>query len=360
MRIKFLMTGLAAAVLMAACGDKAATKPADGAKPAATETKAAGLSGAGSSFIAPLFNKWAAEYNKTSNVAINYQSVGSGAGIDQIKKKTVLFGASDEPMKAEQLAENSLVQFPSAIGGVVAVYNIKDLGKPLVFNGQVLGDIYLGKIKKWNDPAIAALNKDVKLPDLDIKVVRRSDGSGTSFLFTDFLAKSNADWGKLGANKLPNWFEGSIGGKGNEGVATNVKQFEGAIGYVEYAYAKKNGITVANLVNKDGKVVEPNAASFAEAAAKANWKVPGMAASLTYAAGEKSWPIAGTAFVLMQAKQDDPENAAKVLKFFDWGFTTGQAQATELDYIPLPAEVIALVKVEMKKITDTAGKPILQ
>lgn len=360
MRLKFLMVGLTAAVL-AACGGAKEEKKADGAAPEAAKTAAgaAGTNGAGSSFIAPLFGKWAAEYNKASGVAVNYQSVGSGAGVDQIKKKTVGFGASDEPMKPEQLTENGLVQFPSAIGGVVAVYNIKDLAQPLVFNGQVLGDIYLGKIKKWNDPAIVALNKGAKLPDMDIKVVRRSDGSGTSFLFTEFLAKTNKEWETLGAHKSPKWFEGSIGGKGNEGVATNVKQFDGSIGYVEYAYAKKNGIASASLVNKDGKVVAPTAEAFAEAAAKANWKVPGMAASLTYAPGEKSWPIAGTAFILMHAKQDNADNAAKLLKFFDWGFTSGQAQASELDYVPMPAEVVALIKEEMKKITDTSGKPVM-
>ena len=359
MRLKFLMLGVTVAVL-AACGKEEA-KPAAGA--AATDAPKAevkaGLNGAGSSFIAPLFSKWAAEYNKSTGVAVNYQSVGSGAGIDQIKKKTVDFGASDAPMKAEELATEGLVQFPSAIGGVVAVYNIKDLAQPLVFNGQVLGDIYLGKIKKWNDPAIAALNKGAKLPDMDIKVVRRSDGSGTTYLFTEFLAKTNAEWTKLGANKSPAWIEGTIGGKGNEGVATNVKQFDGSIGYVEYIYAKKNGMSSASMVNKDGKVVAPSVESFSAAASKADWKVPGMAASLTYAAGEKSWPIAGTAFVLMHAKQDNADNAAKILKFFDWGYTNGNAISTELEYIPLPAEVVTLVKAEWKKITDASGKAIM-
>ena len=359
MRLKFLMLGVTVAVL-AACGKEEA-KPAAGA--AATDAPKAevkaGLNGAGSSFIAPLFSKWAAEYNKSTGVAVNYQSVGSGAGIDQIKKKTVDFGASDAPMKAEELATEGLVQFPSAIGGVVAVYNIKDLAQPLVFNGQVLGDIYLGKIKKWNDPAIAALNKGAKLPDMDIKVVRRSDGSGTTYLFTEFLAKTNAEWTKLGANKSPAWIEGTIGGKGNEGVATNVKQFDGSIGYVEYIYAKKNGMSSASMVNKDGKVVAPSVESFSAAASKADWKVPGMAASLTYAAGEKSWPIAGTAFVLMHTKQDNPDNAAKILKFFDWGYTNGNAISTELEYIPLPAEVVTLVKAEWKKITDASGKAIM-
>jgi phosphate transport system substrate-binding protein len=356
MRLKFLMLGVTVAVL-AACGKQDA-KTAGATDAPKAEVKA-GLNGAGSSFIAPLFSKWAAEYNKSSGVAINYQSVGSGAGIDQIKKKTVDFGATDAPLKAEELATEGLVQFPSAIGGVVAVYNIKDLAQPLVFNGQVLGDIYLGKIKKWNDPAIAALNKGAKLPDMDIKVVHRSDGSGTTYLFTEFLAKTNAEWTKIGANKSPTWLEGTIGGKGNEGVATNVKQFDGSIGYVEYIYAKKNGMASASMVNKDGKVVAPSAEAFAAAASKADWKVPGMAASLTYAAGEKSWPIAGTAFVLMHAKQDNADNAAKILKFFDWGYTNGNAISAELEYIPLPAEVVALVKTEWKKITDASGKPIM-
>jgi phosphate transport system substrate-binding protein len=351
MRLKFLMVGLTAAVLTACGGsDKAAAPKAD--------TKS-GLNGAGSSFIAPLFSKWASEYNKTSGVAVNYQSVGSGAGIDQIKKKTVDFGASDAPLKADELAADGLVQFPSAIGGVVAVYNIKDLAQPLVFNGQVLGDIYLGKIKKWNDPAIAALNKGAKLPDMDIKVVHRSDGSGTTYLFTEFLAKTHADWAKTGANKSPAWPQGMIGGKGNEGVASNVKQFDGAIGYVEYIYAKKNAMPVASLINKDGKVVMPSVETFSAAASKADWTVPGMAASLTFTAGEKSWPITGTAFVLMHAKPANTDSATKALKFFDWGFTNGNAIASELEYIPLPADVIGLVKAEWKKITDASGKPLL-
>lgn len=359
MRLKFLMSGLAAAVLLASCGgEKPAAKTADGAATAAP-AKMAGLNGAGSTFIAPLFTKWAAEFNKSTGIAINYQSVGSGAGIDQIKKKTVDFGASDAPLKAEELAAAGLVQFPSAIGGVVAVYNIKDLAQPLVFNGAVLGDIYTGKIKKWNDPAIVALNKGAKLPDMDIKVVHRSDGSGTTYVFTEFLSKTNEDWKKTGASKEPKWLEGTIGGKGNEGVAANVKQFDGAIGYVEYIYAKKNAMTSASMVNKDGKTVAPSAPAFAAAAEKADWTVPGMGASLTNAAGEKSWPIAGTAFVLMHAKQDNAANAAQVLKFFDWGLTSGQATANELEYIPLPASVVALVKNEWKKITDTAGKPIM-
>lgn len=346
MRLKFLMVGLTVAIL-SACGNESANKGS------------VSLNGAGSSFIAPLFGKWAAEYNKTNSIAVNYQSVGSGAGIDQIKKKTVDFGATDAPLTAAELKTDGLVQFPSAIGGVVAIYNIKDLAQPLTFNGQVLGDIYLGKIKKWNDPAIVALNKDANLPDMEIKVIRRSDGSGTTYLFTEFLAKSNTDWAKIGANKSPAWVDGTVGGKGNEGVATNVKQFEGAIGYVEYIYAKKNAMSSASMINKAGKIVTPSIKSFSAAAAKADWNVPGMAASLTYANGEESWPIAGTAFVLMHTKQDKAENAAHVLKFFDWGLMNGKTIASELEYIPLPDEVVALVKTEWRKITDAEGKPIL-
>lgn len=341
MRLKFLMTGLAATVLMTACGGGST------------------VNGAGSSFIAPLFGKWAADYNKETSVQVNYQSVGSGAGIDQIKKKTVDFGASDAPLSADELAAAGLVQFPSAMGGVVAIYNIKDLGQALVFNGAVLGDIYAGKIKKWNDPAIAALNAGVALPDMDIKVVRRSDGSGTTYLFSEYLAKTNETWKAIGANKEQKWMEGSIGGKGNEGVAANVKQFDGSIGYVEYAYAKKNGMSVASLINKDGKTVAPSAETFAAAAEKADWNVPGMAASLTDVAGEKAWPITGTTFILMQAKPANTENALKVLKFMDWGFTTGQTQATDLDYIPLPANVVTLIKAEWKKITDASGQALM-
>ena len=355
MKAKFLLAGLTAVVLSAslvACGGKGDEKKADGA------AKTSGLSGAGSTFIAPLFQKWSSEYNKTSGVAINYQSVGSGAGVDQIKKKTVDFGASDEPMKPEQLAENKMVQFPTAVGGVVPVYHIEGIAKGVVFSGPVLGDIYLGKIKKWNDPALVKLNPSVKLPDAEIKVVRRSDGSGTTYLWTEYLSKVNEGWaGK--AHKSPNWIEGTVGGKGNEGVAANVKQFANSIGYVEYIYAKKNDMTYGSIVNKAGKVVAPSDESFTEAAATADWTVPGMAASLTNAPGEKAWPIAGTAFVIMHLQPENSQNSAQILKFFDWALTSGQPMAKELNYIPLPESVVAIIKGKMKEIKDASGQSIL-
>lgn len=355
MRFKYLLTGMAALVLSTAlvgCG---------GGKEAGGEQKAAvsALNGSGATFPAPIYTKWASDYKGATGVAINYQGTGSSAGIDAIKKKTVDFGATDEPQKGEMLDQESLLQFPAVIGGVVPVYHIEGVGS-LNLDGAVLGDIYLLKIKKWNDPAIVKLNPDAKLPDTEIKVVRRSDGSGTTYLFTDYLAQVNEGWKAIGASKDPKWEAGTVGGKGNDGVAASVKQLPGAIGYVEYAYAKKNGMPAASLVNKEGKLVAPTAEAFAAAAATADWSAkPGMGISLNNQAGEKTWPITGATFILMHKKVDNAKSSAEVLKFFDWALTKGQAQASALEYIPMPDAVVAKIKESWKQITDASGKPVL-
>ncbi len=354
MKAKFLLAGLTAVVLSATlvgCGKSGGE--------AASAPKVSGINGSGATFPAPVYTKWASDYKGATGVAINYQGTGSSAGIDAIKKKTVDFGATDAPLKAEDLDAAGLLQFPAVIGGVVPVYNIEGVGA-LTLNGAVLGDIYLMKIKNWNDAAIAKLNPGVKLPDSEIKVVRRSDGSGTTHMFTEYLAQVNEGWKALGASKEPKWVEGTVGGKGNDGVAASVKQLPGSIGYVEYAYAKKNGMAAASLVNKDGKVVAPTAEAFASAAATADWsKAAGMGISLNNQAGAKTWPITGATFILVAKKAENAKSAADVLKFFDWALTKGQAQASALEYIPLPEAVVAKIKDSWKQVTDTAGKPVL-
>lgn len=354
MRVKYVLSGVAAVLLsvsLIGCGGQSG-----GEQKAAASS---GLNGSGATFPAPVYTKWASDYKGATGVAINYQGTGSSAGIDAIKKKTVDFGATDAPLKGEELDGSALVQFPAVIGGVVPVYHIEGVGS-LVLDGATLGDIYLMKIKKWNDPAIVKLNPGAKLPDTEIKVVRRSDGSGTTFMFTDYLAQVNEGWKAIGASKEPKWADGTVGGKGNDGVAASVKQLPGAIGYVEYAYAKKNGMPAASLVNKDGKVVAPTAEAFAAAAASADWSAkPGMGISLNNQAGEKTWPITGATFILMQKKTDNAKNSAEVLKFFDWALTKGQAQASALEYIPLPDAVVAKIKESWKQITDASGKPVM-
>ena len=358
MKVKYLLSGIAAVLLSASlvgCGGQSGEQKAGEQKAAASSA----LNGSGATFPAPVYTKWASDYKGATGTAINYQGTGSSAGIDAIKKKTVDFGATDAPLKGEELDAAGLVQFPAVIGGVVPVYNIEGVGA-LTLDGAVLGDIYLMKIKKWNDPAIAKLNPGAKLPDVEIKVVRRSDGSGTTHMFTDYLAQVSEGWKAIGASKEPKWVDGTVGGKGNDGVAASVKQLPGAIGYVEYAYAKKNGMTAASLVNKDGKMVAPTAEAFAAAAASADWSAkPGMGISLNNQAGEKSWPITGATFILMQKKTDNAKNSAEVLKFFDWALTKGQAQASALEYIPLPDAVVAKIKDSWKQITDASGKAVM-
>lgn len=328
---------------------------------AAIPAVAADITGAGATFPYPIYAKWADAYRKQTGVGMNYQSIGSGGGIKQITAKTVDFGASDMPMKPEDLQKHGLMQFPAVMGGVVPVYNIKgvDSGE-ITLTGQQIADIYLGKIKRWNDPAIAANNGGVKLPDQAISVVHRSDGSGTTFIFANYLSKVNDEWkGKVGEGTSVKWPTG-VGGKGNEGVANYVARINGAIGYVEYAYAKQNKLKVAKMVNRDGKAVLPNDDSFKAAAAGADWaNAPGMALLLTHQPGAGSWPMTGATFILMHTAQGKPENAKEVLKFFDWAFKNGGAMASELDYVPMPDPVVKLIQSAWKQqIKDGSGKPV--
>ncbi len=295
------------------------------------------VTGAGASFPAPVYAKWADAYHKATGARINYQSVGSGAGIKQIKARTVDFGATDAPLKDDELAKEGLMQFPTVIGGVVPVVNVSGI-KPgqLKLTGAVLGDIYLGKITKWNDAAIAALNPGLPLPDAAIAVVRRADGSGTSFVFTSYLSKTNADWkAKVGEGTAVNWPTGA-GGKGNEGVSAFVQRLPGSIGYVEYAYAKQNKMAFVQLRNRDGVYVSPDDATFKAAAAGADWSKT-FAQDLTDKPGKESWPITSTTFILMFAAPDKPAQSAAALKFFDWAYANGDKAAEDLDYVPLPA-----------------------
>lgn len=301
------------------------------------------VTGAGASFPAPLYAKWASDYAKATGVQINYQSVGSGAGLKQIEAKTVDFGASDAPLKDEQLAEKGLVQFPTVMGGVVPVVNIKGIQPgQLKLTGAILADIYLGKITKWNDPAIVAINKDLKLEDELIAVVRRADGSGTSFLFTNYLSKVSPEWkDKVGEGTAVNWPTGA-GGKGNEGVAAFVSRLPASIGYVEYAYVKQNKMTYAVLQNAAGQFVSPDIDAFKAAAAGAQWD-KSFYQVLTNQAGAKSWPITGATFILMHVKQDKPAQGEAVKKFFDWAYKNGDKTAEGLDYVPMPDSVTTQV-----------------
>jgi phosphate transport system substrate-binding protein len=318
------------------------------------------ITGAGATFPYPIYAKWADAYRKQTGVGMNYQSIGSGGGIKQITAKTVDFGASDAPMKAEDLQKNGLLQFPAIMGGVVPVYNVKGIeaGK-LRFTGELLAQIYLGKVKSWNDPAIAKANPGVNLPGQAISVVHRSDGSGTTFLFTNYLAKVSADWNSaVGEGTSVSWPSG-VGGKGNEGVANYVSRIDGAIGYVEYAYAKQNKLAFAMMANKEGKFVAPNDASFKAAAAGADWaKTAGMGVVLTDQRGAGSWPITGASFILIHATQAKPETAKEVLKFFDWAFKNGDQMALELDYVPMPDAVVKLIQGSWSRIKDGSGRSV--
>jgi phosphate transport system substrate-binding protein len=316
------------------------------------------VTGAGATFPAPLYAKWADAYNKATGQKINYQSVGSGAGLRQIRGKTVDFGASDMPLNDADLAKDGLVQFPAVIGGVVPVVNIRGVQPgQLRLTGQVLGDIYLGKVTRWNDAAIAALNPGVTLPDAAIAPVRRADGSGTTFLFTNYLSKVNADWkSRVGEGTAVNWPTGA-GGKGNEGVAAFVQRLPNSIGYVEYSYARSNKMSHVKLRNATGAFVDPDDTSFKAAAAGARWD-QSFFQVLTEQPGAQTWPITGATFILMQAKQDNAAKAGSVLRFFEWAFQSGDKMATELEYVPLPSQVKDLVRREWAKIQDGSGKPV--
>jgi phosphate transport system substrate-binding protein len=326
----------------------------------AVAASAADISGAGATFPYPIYSRWADAYKKTTGVGLNYQSIGSGGGIKQIKAKTVTFGASDMPLKPEDLDASGLVQFPMIIGGVVPVVNIKGVGPgQLHLDGATIAAIYLGDITDWNDPKIKALNPKLALPATAIAPVSRSDGSGTTFLFTDYLSKSSPKFlSNIGANSSVQWPVG-IGAKGNEAVANMTTQTDGAIGYVEYAYAKQNKMAYASLTNKSGAVVEPSAETFQAAAAGADWtSAPGYYLILTNQAGAKSWPITGASFILLYKQPSDPELVSEALKFFDWAYQNGTGMAQELDYVPLPATLISQVKKTWAKDITAGGKPL--
>ena len=324
----------------------------------ATLSAAQGVTGAGASFPAPLYSKWAADYNKATGVKINYQSVGSGAGIKQIDAKTVDFGASDMPLTDDELLKKGLMQFPTVIGGVVPVVNIQGIQPgQLKLTGQVLSDIYLGKITKWTDPAIKALNPSLVLPDAAISPVRRADGSGTTFIFTNYLSKLSPEWkSKVGEGTAVNWPTGA-GGKGNEGVAAFVGRLPNSIGYVEYAYVKQNKMAFAQLKNSAGNFVAPDDATFKAAAAGAQWS-KSFYQILTEQPGKDSWPITGATFILMHKSQDKPAQAAESLKFFEWAYKNGDKTAEELDYVPMPANVKTVIEKAWTEIKDISGKSI--
>ncbi len=327
----------------------------------ATSALAGDITGAGATFPYPVYAKWAEAYKAKTGIGMNYQSIGSGGGIKQIKAKTVDFGASDKPLKVEELEKDGLMQFPAIMGGVVPVINVDGIAtNQLKLNAAALADIFLGKIKKWNDPAIVALNKGVNLPAADITVVHRSDGSGTTFVFTNYLAKTSPEWKeKVGNDASVAWPTGT-GGKGNEGVAAFVKQIKGSIGYVESAYAKQNKMTMAQLQNQDGHFVTADDDSFKAAAANAHWdKAPGFYEILTAQPGKGSWPITGASFILMHKVQSNPAQAKEVLKFFDWAYANGDKMAAELDYVPMPENVVKLMQSAWKaQIKGTDGKAV--
>ena len=326
-------------------------------------SQAANITGAGATFPYPIYAKWAEAYKAETGVGMNYQSIGSGGGIKQITAKTVDFGASDMPLKPEELEKNGLMQFPTVVGGVVPVINVNGIeaGK-LKLTGTVLADIYLGKITKWNDPALAALNADLKLPDENITVVHRSDGSGTSFIFTNYLSKVSAEWkSSVGESTAVSWKAG-IGGKGNEGVAANVQRMKNTIGYVEYAYALQNKMNTVQMKNRDGQFVKADDVSFKAAAAGAQWeKAPGFYEILTDEAGKESWPISGATFILMHKMQEKPVTGKEVLNFFDWAYDKGDKLASDLDYVPLPDNVVKLIRAAWKaQIKDAAGNALVK
>jgi phosphate transport system substrate-binding protein len=316
------------------------------------------ITGAGATFPAPIYSKWAADYNKATGVKVNYQSIGSGGGIKQIDSKTVDFGASDMPLTDEVLKAKGQMQFPTVMGGVVPVINVKGIEPgQLKLTGPVLGDIFLGKIARWNDPAIKALNPTLPLPDAAIAQVRRADGSGTTFIFTNYLSKVSPEWkSKVGEGTAVNWPVGA-GGKGNEGVAAFVARLPNSRGYVEYSYVKQNKMTYAIMQNSAGNFVKPEDDTFKAAAAGADW-TKSFYQILTNQPGKEAWPISGATFILMHTKQYKPANATEVLKFFSWAYKNGDKIAADLDYVPMPKPVIAAIEKSWGEIKDTAGKPV--
>src|SRR3954454_7725006 len=320
------------------------------------------ISGAGATFPYPIYAKWADAYKKATGSGLNYQAIGSGGGIKQISARTVTFGASDMPLKPDELEKIGVIQFPTVMGGVVPVINLDGIKSgDVTLDGPTLGKIFLGEVKTWDDPAIAKLNPKAKLPKQAIAVVHRSDGSGTTFIFTNYLSKVSGDWkSKVGNNTAVEWPVG-IGAKGNEGVANNVANTKGSISYVETAYAKQNKLTYTNMKNHDGKVVQPTSPSFQAAAANADWaNAPGFYQILTDEPGAESWPITAPPFILMPKQPQDSGAAKEALKFFDWAFTKGAKMAEALDYIPMPENVVTLIKKEWAgDIKDASGKPLM-
>jgi phosphate transport system substrate-binding protein len=313
---------------------------------ASTPAFAADITGAGATFPFPIYSKWADAYKKETGNGLNYQSIGSGAGIKQIVAKTVTFGASDMPLKVEQLDKDGLLQWPMVMGAIVPVVNLEGVkAGDMVFDGPTLADIYLGKITRWDDPAIKKLNPGLKLPSEAISVVHRADGSGTTFNFTDYLSKVSPDWkSKVGSGTAVEWPTG-VGAKGNEGVSGNIDQTRNSIGYVEYAYAKQNKLTSTSMVNKDGKKVEPTTETFQAAASNADWThAPGYYVILTDQPGDKSWPITASTFILMHKDPADKAASAEAIKFFKWSFQNGSKMAEELDYIPMPDNVVKMIE----------------
>ncbi len=328
----------------------------------ATVAMAADISGAGATFPYPIYAKWADAYKKETGVALNYQSIGSGAGIKQIQAKTVTFGATDAPMKGEDLDKDGLIQFPMVMGGVVPVVNVDGINPgDLVLDGDTLAKIYMGEIKSWDDAAIKKLNPSLKLPAQPIVTVYRSDGSGTTFLFTNYLSKVSADFkAKVGNATSVKWPVG-VGGKGNEGVAATTSQSKGAIGYVEYAYAKVNKMAHARMINAAGKSVAPELSAFQAAAAGADWKsVPGFGVILTEQKGDATWPISGATFILIHKQPAKPDDAAAALKFFAWALEKGDKMAAELDYVPMPDKVVAEIEASFAQVVGADGKPVFK
>lgn len=326
----------------------------------ATIASAADISGAGATFPFPIYAKWAEAYKKETGNGLNYQSIGSGGGIKQITAKTVTFGASDAPLKGADLDKNGLMQWPQIMGGVVPTVNLPGIEPgQLVLDGATIAQLYMGKIAKWNDAAIQKLNPDLKLPSVAVAPVYRSDGSGTTFLFTNYLTKTSPAFASdVGAATAVQWPVG-IGAKGNEGVANMVRQTAGALGYVEYAYVKQNKMTYARMINQAGKTVEPSAESFQAAAANADWKSePGFGVVLTDEPGDASWPITGASFILIHKVPQDAEAARAALSFFDWAFENGDKLADELDYVPMPDAVVDQIKASWSQITTADGKAL--
>ena len=324
----------------------------------ASPVQAQNITGAGASFPAPLYAKWTADYAQNTSTKVNYQSVGSSAGMKQIESKTVDFGATDEPLKDEELKSKGLVQFPTVVGGIVPIVNVQGLapGK-LVLDGPTLANIYLGKITKWNDAAIKALNPGLGLPDAAIAPVRRADGSGTTFNFTNYLSKVSPEWKeKIGEGKAVNWPVGT-GGKGNEGVAQFVTRLPNSIGYVEYAYVKQNKMNYARMKNASGNVVSPDENTFKAATAAADWK-KSFYQILTNQSGKNAWPITAATYIVMHARQDKPQNGSSILKFFSWAYANGDKSARDLDYVPIPAEVKTVIARSWSGVKDASGKAL--